>query len=69
MPPLPVVSGREALRAFQRDGRHVLRRESSHVILGKPGFSAILSIKDGYLREFLEYQESSSFLTTLLLGQ
>ena len=46
MPPLPVVSGREVLRAFQRDGWHVLRRESSHVILGKPGCPSILSIPD-----------------------
>ena len=46
MPPLPVVSGREALRAFQNDGWQLLRRESSHMILGKPGLSAILSIPD-----------------------
>lgn len=46
MPPLPVISGREAVRAFERAGWHLLRRESSHVILGKSGVPAVLSIPD-----------------------
>ncbi len=46
MPPLPVVSGREAVRAFERDGWQVKRRESSHIVLTKPGHLASLSIPD-----------------------
>ena len=46
MLPLPMVSGREVLGAFQHDGWHMPRRESSHVILGKPEFPSILSIPD-----------------------
>jgi predicted RNA binding protein YcfA (HicA-like mRNA interferase family) len=41
---LPVVSGAEAVRAFERDGWRVDRQQGSHVILVKPGHIASLSV-------------------------
>lgn len=46
MPPLPVVSGREAVRAFRRAGWVVARQSESHIILVKPGVPVNLSIPD-----------------------
>ena len=46
MPRLPVISGREAVRAFERAGWKVSRREGSHIILTKAGIAATLSIPD-----------------------
>ena len=43
---LPVVSGREAVRAFERVGWRVSRREGSHIILTKPGIPVVLSVPD-----------------------
>jgi predicted RNA binding protein YcfA (HicA-like mRNA interferase family) len=44
MPKLPVVSGAEAVRAFERDGWRADRQRGSHVIMLKPGNTASLSI-------------------------
>ena len=44
MPKLPVISGEEAVRAFERAGWHVDRRKGSHVVMLKPGSMASLSI-------------------------
>lgn len=44
MPKLPRVSGRKAVRAFQRAGWEVARQRGSHVILTKPGCIYTLSI-------------------------
>jgi predicted RNA binding protein YcfA (HicA-like mRNA interferase family) len=44
MPKLPVVSGEEAVRAFERAGWHVHRRRGSHVVMLKRGSMASLSI-------------------------
>ena len=41
---LPVVSGREAVRAFTKAGRMEKRREGNHMILGKPRVPVVLSI-------------------------
>jgi predicted RNA binding protein YcfA (HicA-like mRNA interferase family) len=41
---LPVVSGAEAVRAFERAGWHRDRQRGGHVILIKPGHIASLSI-------------------------
>jgi predicted RNA binding protein YcfA (HicA-like mRNA interferase family) len=41
---LPVVSGVEAVRAFQRDGWRVDRQKGSHVVLLKTGHVASLSV-------------------------
>jgi len=46
MPQLPVVSGREARRAFERAGWSFNRQRSSHMILTKPGIAVNLSIPD-----------------------
>jgi predicted RNA binding protein YcfA (HicA-like mRNA interferase family) len=41
---LPVVSGAEAVTAFQRAGWRVDRQRGSHVVLLKPGHVASLSV-------------------------
>jgi predicted RNA binding protein YcfA (HicA-like mRNA interferase family) len=46
VPQLPVVSGRDALRAFERDGWRFDRQKGSHMILVKTGHRANLSIPD-----------------------
>jgi len=46
MPPLPVLSGRELVRTFERLGWSVARQRGSHIILTKPGSLASLSIPD-----------------------
>jgi predicted RNA binding protein YcfA (HicA-like mRNA interferase family) len=40
----PVVSGAEAVKAFQRAGWRVDRQRGSHVVLLKPGHVASLSV-------------------------
>ena len=44
MASLPVVSGAEAIRAFERAGWHRARQKGSHVSLVKPGVHANLSV-------------------------
>jgi predicted RNA binding protein YcfA (HicA-like mRNA interferase family) len=44
MPKLPVVSGAEAVKAFERAGWRVDRQRGSHVVLLKAGHIASLSI-------------------------
>jgi len=44
MAKLPVLSGAQAVRAFERAGWTVNRQRGSHVILIKPGSIASLSI-------------------------
>jgi predicted RNA binding protein YcfA (HicA-like mRNA interferase family) len=46
MPRLPIVSGREAVRAFQSLGWEVARQSGSHIILVKEGHPATLSVPD-----------------------
>ena len=41
---LPVISGSEAVRAFERAGWHIKRQRGSHVIMIKAGNNASLSI-------------------------
>ncbi|HEY3413972.1 MAG TPA: type II toxin-antitoxin system HicA family toxin [Armatimonadota bacterium] len=41
---LPVLSGADAVRAFERAGWAVARQRGSHVVLTKPGRSANLSV-------------------------
>jgi len=43
---LPVVSGREAARAFERLGWQFLRQRGSHMVYGKSKVPANLSIPD-----------------------
>jgi len=46
MAALPVLSGREVVRAFAKDGWQTPRRRGSHVILVKEGSIATLSVPD-----------------------
>ncbi len=46
MPVLPILSGREVVRAFERDGWHLARQRGSHMVLVKEGHIATLSIPD-----------------------
>jgi predicted RNA binding protein YcfA (HicA-like mRNA interferase family) len=41
---LPQVSGRKAVRAFQRAGWEVSRQRGSHVVLTKPGSIVTLPV-------------------------
>jgi predicted RNA binding protein YcfA (HicA-like mRNA interferase family) len=46
MPQLPVISGREARKAFERAGWTFNRQRGSHMILVKPGVAINLSGPD-----------------------
>ena len=46
MPALPVVSGREAVRAFQHFGWEFDRQRGSHMVLLKTGSIVSLSVPD-----------------------
>lgn len=65
MPPLPVVSGRDAITAFEKDGWEVKRQKGSHISMTKPGMRAILTVpnhdelKAGTLRALIRTAELS----------
>ena len=44
MPPLPVLSGEETVRNFERFGWSVARQRGSHIVMTKPGEVATLSV-------------------------
>ncbi|MCH7472657.1 type II toxin-antitoxin system HicA family toxin [bacterium] len=46
MPRLPVISGKLALRVFERLGWRFARRKGSHMMLTKPGVPVNLAIPD-----------------------
>jgi predicted RNA binding protein YcfA (HicA-like mRNA interferase family) len=46
MPELPILSGREVVRAFAQAGWQMVRQRGSHMILIKPGHMATLSVPD-----------------------
>ena len=46
MPPLPIVSGRQAVSAFERFGWQLARKRGSHMILTRDGSMVTLSIPD-----------------------
>ena len=46
MAALPVLSGKEVVRVFERFGWKVVRQSSSHIILTKDGEIATLSVPD-----------------------
>lgn len=46
MPPLPVISGRDARRAFEKAGWVFNRQRASHMVLTKSGIPVNLSIPD-----------------------
>ena len=43
---MPVISGREVVRVFQKFGWQVARQASSHIILTKTGEIVTLSVPD-----------------------
>ena len=46
MPSLPILSGRETVRVFQKLGWQMARQRGSHIILTKEGEIASLSVPD-----------------------
>jgi predicted RNA binding protein YcfA (HicA-like mRNA interferase family) len=46
MPKLPVLSGREITKIFERLGWEIARQRGSHIILVKEGHIATLSVPD-----------------------
>ena len=46
MPQLPVLSGRETVRNFERFGWSLTRQRASHIIMTKSGEMATLSVPD-----------------------
>ena len=44
MPQLPVLSGSETVRNFERFGWTVARQRGSHIVMTKPGEMATLSV-------------------------
>jgi predicted RNA binding protein YcfA (HicA-like mRNA interferase family) len=46
MPALPVLSGRKAVRVFEKLGWEIARQRGSHIILVKEGEMATLSVPD-----------------------
>ena len=46
MPSLPILSGREAVRVFEKLGWQVVRQRGSHIIMIQEGQTVTLSIPD-----------------------
>jgi len=46
VPPLPIISGKQVVKAFEKDGWIFDRQRGSHMILTKPGMQSTLSIPD-----------------------
>jgi predicted RNA binding protein YcfA (HicA-like mRNA interferase family) len=46
MPALPLLSGRKAVRVFEKLGWQVARQRGSHIIMVKDGENVTLSIPD-----------------------
>jgi predicted RNA binding protein YcfA (HicA-like mRNA interferase family) len=46
MASLPVLSGREVVRAFSKDGWQMVRQRGSHMIMVKEGSTVTLSVPD-----------------------
>jgi predicted RNA binding protein YcfA (HicA-like mRNA interferase family) len=43
---VPVLSGQQVVRAFEKLGWHVARQRASHIIMIKPGEVVTLSVPD-----------------------
>ena len=73
MPRLPLISGSQAVKAFQRAGWRVDRQRGSHVVLLKAGHIASLSVPQhkelapGTLRSLLRTAEMTVEEFTQLL--
>ncbi len=74
MPELPVISGRQAVRAFERAGWRHVRTRGDHMIMTKSGMRANLSIPHhreldrGTLRSLINRAELSVEEFVELLG-
>jgi predicted RNA binding protein YcfA (HicA-like mRNA interferase family) len=75
---LPMISGKEAVKAFSRGGWHVDRIAGSHAVMRKEGSSVTLSVplhrelKKGLLRSLIKDSgiDLEEFLMNLIvLGQ
>ena len=44
MPPLPIISGKQIVKAFEKDGWIFDRQHGSHMILTNPGMQSTLSV-------------------------
>jgi len=58
MPRLPRISGRDAVRAFERTGRQRVRQKGDHVMLAKSGYRTLV---------VPDYDELPSFIVRGLL--
>ena len=70
---MPVISGADAVRAFERNGWRLVRQRGSHMIMTKPGETAVLSVpnhrelKGGTLRGWIRNSglDVGTFMTLL----
>ena len=46
MPELPRISGKEAIRAFERLGFHQVRQKGSHVVLRRDNKGCVIPLHD-----------------------
>lgn len=46
MASLPILSGRDVVKAFAKDGWQMVRQRGSHMVLVKPHHMATLSVPD-----------------------
>lgn len=76
MPQLPSVTGRELIRALERDGFYVKRISGSHQLMEKPGHRFVVSvpvhaskpIKKGTLKGILSAADLTVDRFKVLLG-
>ena len=75
MTKLPVVSGRDTVKALERAGWYFARQSASHMIMAKTGFHATISVPDhreldrGTLKGILRLANLSVEEFMLLLGK
>ncbi|MDD5451670.1 MAG: type II toxin-antitoxin system HicA family toxin [Desulfovibrionales bacterium] len=46
MPKLPIISGKEMVRALEKYGFHVVRRKGSHISLQKEAYKTVVPLHD-----------------------
>ncbi len=68
---LPIVSGKDAIKAFQKAGWRIARQKGSHVTMTKEGYPVILTIPlhkeldSGLLKSLIRKSGLSVFLEYL----
>ncbi|GAB7386639.1 type II toxin-antitoxin system HicA family toxin [Bacillaceae bacterium] len=63
MPPLPIISGKEAVRAFQNAGFEIIRQKGSHIHLKKGEYVVTIPLHDPIKRGTLRSAIRQSGLT------